>query len=209
MTTASFWDKRARKYAASKIADQAAYEYTRERTRSYLASTDTVLEMGCGTGSTALELAPNVRQIIGTDVSSEMVKIATEKAHDQGVANASFRVAPVDAALDGPEPVNVVTGFNIFHLVRNREGIFGDIHRKLPTGGLFISKTPCLSEPSIGIKRFAFAAMIPPMRLLGIAPYVSRFSFAQLEGAIRDAGFDLIEVGSFPAMSRYIVARKR
>lgn len=209
MKIANYWDKRARKYAASKIADQAAYEYTRERTRSYIKATDTVLEMGCGTGSTALELAPNAAQIIGTDVSPEMIKIATEKAQSRSVTNASFRVASVDKALDGPEPVDIVTGFNIFHLVRDREGIFAAISRKLPAGGLFISKTPCLSEPSTGIKRFAFAAIIPPMRLLGIAPYVGRFSFAQLEGVIRDAGFDLIEVGSFPEMSRYIVARKR
>ena len=209
MTSAKFWDKRARKYAASKIADPAAYEYTRERTRSYFKPTDTVLEMGCGTGSTALELAADAGQIIGTDVSPEMVKIATEKAQAEGVTNASFRVAAVSDALNGPEPVDVVMGFNIFHLVKNREEIYAEIYRKLPVGGTFISKTPCLSEPSIGIKRFAFAAMIPAMRMLGIAPYVAGFSFAEHEGAIRFAGFDLIEVGSFPEMSRYIVARKR
>ena len=209
MTSAKFWDKRARKYAASKIADLSAYEYTRERTRSYLKTTDAVLEMGCGSGSTALELATDAGLIIGTDVSSEMVKIAAEKAQAGGVKNASFRVAAVSDALNAPEPVDVVLGFNIFHLVRNREEIYADIYRKLPVGGAFISKTPCLSEPSIGLKRFAFAAMIPLMRMLGIAPYVARFSFAEHEGAIRFAGFDLIEVGSFPEMNGYIVARKR
>lgn len=208
MTTASFWDKRARKYAASPIADMAAYEYTRERTRSYLTASDTVLEIGCGTGSTALQLAPNAGHVIGTDVSSEMVRIAREKAEAEGITNTTFRVAAADKALDAGDGATVVTGFNIFHLTPRPEDIFAAIHKHLPKGGLFISKTPCLAEPSIGLKRFAFAAMIPPMRLIGMAPFVGRFSFGELEGAIRFAGFDLIEVGSFPAMSRYIVARK-
>ena len=54
--TAKFWDKAAAKYAKSPIEDIEAYNYTIGRTRSYLSPTDRVLEVGCGTGSTALLL---------------------------------------------------------------------------------------------------------------------------------------------------------
>ena len=47
---AKFWDKAATKYAADPIKDMAAYTYTLERTRSYLRDSDTMLEIGCGTG---------------------------------------------------------------------------------------------------------------------------------------------------------------
>ena len=58
--TMKFWDGIAEKYAKRPISDMAAYEYTLGRTRSYLKPEDQVLELGCGTGSTALLLAGDV-----------------------------------------------------------------------------------------------------------------------------------------------------
>jgi cyclopropane fatty-acyl-phospholipid synthase-like methyltransferase len=58
---ARFWDKRAEKYAQRPLADQAAYEKKLEITRRYFNPDSVVLEIGCGTGSTALAHAPYVR----------------------------------------------------------------------------------------------------------------------------------------------------
>ena len=90
---ATFWDKVAPKYAKSPIADQAAYEYTLDRTRTYLNPKDSVLELGCGTGSTALLLAPDVKQITAIDLSPGMLVIAREKAAKAGVNKHSKRAA--------------------------------------------------------------------------------------------------------------------
>lgn len=49
-------DRIARKYSADAIADPAGYE----RTWHYLQAGDAVLEFGCGTGTSALKLAPVV-----------------------------------------------------------------------------------------------------------------------------------------------------
>ena len=208
-TSTQFWDKVAQKYAKSPIRDMPAYEYTLERTRSYLNEGMRVLEVGCGTGSTALLLAADVAQITGTDISPEMVRIATEKAATEGVENANFEVADGQAAARGADGYDAVLGFNLFHLTENPQTLFKTLHDQMGPGALFISKTPCLSEPSIGLKRFLFAAMIPVMRLIGIAPFVSRFSFAHLESMIENAGFEIVETLSSPAMSRFIVARRR
>src|SRR5262245_51026994 len=95
---ARFWDRIARKYAADKIADVAGYERTLEHTRRHLKASDKVLEFGCGTGTTALKLAPFVARIVATDISSEMIAIAREKASAEGVRNVEFEVAVPDAA---------------------------------------------------------------------------------------------------------------
>lgn len=205
---ATFWDKVAPKYAQDPIKDMAAYEYTLERTKSYLREDDRVLEMGCGTGSTALLIAPQVRQITGTDISPAMVEIANGKAQAAGLRNADFVVSTAKDATGQSGPFDAVLGFNLYHLVEGAEDIFDDVFKILPKGGYFITKTPCLGDRSVGLKRFAFKAMIPVMQWFGKAPFVRFFTHKELEDALRFAGFDIVESGNFPAISRYIVARK-
>lgn len=205
---AGFWDKHAAKYAKSAISDRASYEHTLSRTRSFLKADDSVLEIGCGTGSTALQLAGDVKTIIGTDVSPEMIKIAQSKVDEAQVGNATFQVASAEDAVALDEPFDVVTGFNLFHLTDDPQALFQAIQKRLAPDGYFISKTPCLGEPSIGLKRFAFRALIPVMQMLGKAPMVHCFSNATLDDMITNAGFEIVEAGNFPAMSRYIVARR-
>jgi len=80
---AQFWDNAAEKYSKDPIADMEGYTYTLERTRSYLSVTDHVLELGCGTGSTALELAGSVAKITASDIAPKMIQIAKEKAEKE------------------------------------------------------------------------------------------------------------------------------
>lgn len=205
---AAFWDRIAEKYAKSPIRNPEAYEFTLGRTRSYLNADDRVLELGCGTGSTALALAPGVAQITGTDLSEGMIAIARDKAAEQGHANADFTVA---SALEGGEGTyDAVLGFNLFHLVPQIEESFAHVRDLLKPGGLFISKTVCLAQPGQGIMRFVFPPLIWGMQAIGKAPFVHRLTIAQLEGMITRAGFEIIEMGNHPARppSRYIVARR-
>ncbi|MCF2871130.1 class I SAM-dependent methyltransferase [Octadecabacter sp. G9-8] len=208
MDNAKFWDKIAPKYAKDAIADMPAYEYTLERTISYLKADDRVLEMGCGTGSTALLLAPHVREIVGTDISPEMINIARGKASDGGTTNAEFRVANAKDSANLQDSFDVVLGHNLFHLVDRAEDIFADVYRMLPVGGYFISKTPCLADPAFGFKRHAIRAILPLMKWIGKAPAVRFLTHADLESALKFAGFTIVEAGNFPAISRYIVAKR-
>jgi len=207
--TARFWDRSAKKYASAPIKDIPAYEYTLDRTRSYLMPTDRVLELGCGTGSTGLLLAGAVAQYHGTDISPEMIRIARDKAAAEAVDNITFTAATAEEGMVAAGPVDVVLAQNLLHLLRDVEDLFDRIHAALPPGGYFISKTVCLAEPAIGVRRFAFRAMIPLMRLVRLAPFVRSFRFDGLENSIEAAGFEVIETSTGPAMSRYIVARKR
>ena len=61
---AHFWDRIARKYAADPIADAAGYEATLRRVQALLSANQDVLEIGCGTGTTALRLAPLTRRLL-------------------------------------------------------------------------------------------------------------------------------------------------
>ena len=78
-TPAKFWDRVAERYSRQPIADEAAYQKKLEVTRQYFKPDMEVLELGCGTGSTAIKHAPFVRHIRAVDISSKMIEIAEER----------------------------------------------------------------------------------------------------------------------------------
>ena len=114
---ARFWDRVARKYASDPIADLAGYEGTLRRVQALLSPDHEVLEIGCGTGSTALRLAAGTRRLVATDVSAEMVAIAREKLAADPLPQLEFRVADADAPVSGPAAWDAVLAFNLLHLV--------------------------------------------------------------------------------------------
>jgi ubiquinone/menaquinone biosynthesis C-methylase UbiE len=202
-----FWNRAARKYAASTIKDAAGYERTVERTRELLNASDTVLEIGCGTGTTALRLAPHVSRIVANDVSDEMIAIARERAAAQGCGNVEFRVADSAAIESDGAAYDAILAFNLIHLVADRSAMLESAHRQLRPGGLFISKTPCLSEMTPLIR-----LAVPVARLIGKAPFVSFFRASDLEAEITKAGFSIIESARHGSTGKdpriFIVARK-
>lgn len=204
---ARFWNRAARKYAADPIKDLDGYTRTLDRTRGYLRGTDTVLEVGCGTGTTALQIAPHVARMVATDLSAEMIAIAREKAAAGAYHNVDFAVATPESTRWPDGAFDAVLAFNLWHLVADRTSAFAHVRRVLKAGGLFVSKTPCLTEMNPLI-RFA----VPIMRLVGKAPQVAFFSAATLEREIEAAGFAIVERarhGSGRKDARiFIVARK-
>lgn len=184
---ARFWDRFARKYAASRIADVAGYERTLARTREHLKPSDTVLEFGCGTGTTALKLAPAVARYLATDIAPEMIAIAREKAQATPAPTAEFEVATLDAAHWPEGAFDAVLGFNVLHLLDAPEEALMRVHRLLKSDGLFISKTPCLKEMNPVIR-----LVLPLMQAVGQAPHVSLFNAEELERQIEAASFEIV-----------------
>ena len=203
-TEAAFWDRIARKYAAKPVKDMEAYHHTLDHVRRYLSDTQTVLELGCGTGSTALLLAPQVQHLTATDISAGMIEIAREKASD-GPANLAFHTGtPFDVSLE-PASFDVVLAFNFLHLLPDIPAALRRVAELLKPGGLFISKTACVRDMGM-----LLPAVIPVMRLVGKAPYVNAIRARDLDAAFPPAGFSLVEATSYPARSsnRFIVAQK-
>ena len=203
--TRTFWDRMARKYAAGPIRNMEGYRQTIERTRRHLSKGDHVLEIGCGSGSTALLLAPDVAHITASDISSEMIAIGREKAAAQNVANIDFvRAEPRDDAFPGA-PFDAVLAFNFLHLVADLSATLRRLNELLKPGGLLISKTAAL-----GGRAFIFKPLLFVMRALGKAPPdVGFFTPKQLEAMMAAAGFEIVESGFHGDRRPFIVARKR
>ncbi|EEW24129.1 class I SAM-dependent methyltransferase [Rhodobacter ferrooxidans] len=196
-----FWNRIADRYAARPIKDTAAYEALLADAASRLQPGDKVLEIGCGTGGTAIHLAPAVASFTATDFSAEMIRIAQAKPAPD---NLRFVVRNAEHAFDGG-PFDAILALNVLHLVNDLPGILAGIHANLRPGGLLISKTWCFAD--MGLKlRLLFRVL----RTFGMFPAANSLRIPQLQQAIDDAGFEVVDQRCFGAhrQNPYIVARK-
>ena len=205
--SARFWDKVADKYAAMPVRNAEVYAATLDQVRGLLSPDDAVLELGCGTGTTAVALAPSVNTYIATDVSEAMIEKGCAKAAEQGVSNLTFAVA--DAA-DAPEgPFDTVLAMNVLHLVDDLDAVMLDIARRTNPGGWFVSKTFCMPERRNLIWFFIHIGL-PLMQLIGKAPSFAKLSNVELIQKMERAGFQIIEIEKAPGNDpRWTVVARR
>lgn len=209
-----FWDRAARKYAAAPVSDVAGYENTVRRVQALLSPRHAVLELGCGTGSTALRLAAGTARFLATDVSPRMIDIARARLAAQPVPQLRFGVASaesvavVGAGSADSARYDVVLAFNVLHLVPDLDAALCAVLSSLRPGGLWISKTPCLAEMNPFIPR----VLVPLMRAVGLAPPVLSFDARALQSAFERHGFEIEAVERHGTKRKdirvFIVARK-
>lgn len=181
-----FWDKTAPRYAKSPIRDEKSYQKKLAITRQYFRPDWSVLEFGCGTGSTAIVHAPCVKHILATDISGKMLDIAKSKARDSGVENIVFQQGTLDSLDLNAGSFDAVLGLNILHLLEDVEATVSRIKTLLKPGGIFVSSTALIAD-----MKWYWKLAIPVMQLFGLAPYVRRFGRQGLVSMLANAGFDI------------------
>ena len=195
MSDAAFWNKIAAKYSKDTISDMPAYVQTRDRMLELLQPHHRVLELGCGTGSTAYELANGVDRYIGTDVSPAMIEIAQAKQTSDTPEHLSFAVQDVTTMPAGQN--DVVLALNLFHLVPNLEEALNGIFAALPSGGMLIAKTALMKDGPWIIPK-----VLPFLKMIGKAPSFRNLNEAELIGLFENTGFvvneTLIQKGMVP-----------
>ncbi len=200
----AFWDKIAPKYAARPVSDMRAYEAKLAHLASLFRPNDHVLEIGCGTGTTALKLADRVASYTATDVSGAMLDIARSKTPADGEPAVTFQRADAAEAVEG-QPFDVICAFSLLHLVDDLPKTLSRVHAQLKPGGMFLSKTVCLKNSWI-----PFRPLIAVLRLLGMAPKVRFLNTKDCVRHLEDAGFQVEDVRYFTnnTMSPFILARR-
>lgn len=174
----------ADRYAAQPVADETAYQTKLAATRRLLRPDMELFEFGCGTGSTALIHAGNVRHIRAVDFSERMIEIARNKAKQAGADNVSFEVGSIENVDLAPQSLDMVLGMSILHLLKNKEAAIAKVFAALKPGGYFITSTACLRDMMPAIRFVA-----PLGNLLGFLPHLDVMSQSQLRAAMEAAGF--------------------
>ena len=196
-----FWNRIAARYAARPLKNPAAYEAMLQAVAARLTPEQRVLELGCGTGGTAIRLAPGVAEWVATDFAAGMLDIARAKP---GAAAVRFVLTDAQAAFDGG-PYDIICAFNVLHLVDDLQGLLRAAHDALQPGGLLITKTWCFADLPWQM-RWLFTLL----RWVGLFPAARMLDGVGLRQAIQAAGFAIVEervFGEYP-QNPYLVARK-
>jgi ubiquinone/menaquinone biosynthesis C-methylase UbiE len=97
-----------------------------------------ILELGCGTGEDAIYLARQGFEVLATDSSASMLRVAADKASRAGCANhIEFRHLPIEqlgSALRGEALDGVFSNFGAVNCVPQLDAVAADLAQLLPPG---------------------------------------------------------------------------
>ncbi len=182
-----FWNRMAKRYAQRPISDRKTFEKKLKIITSYMYPHIRVLEIGCGTGTVALKLAPHAAHIRALDVSSAMLDIAREKAKQQGVENISFEHQDVVSMPIESASEDMVVALSVLHLLPHKRQVLANLFALLKPGGVLVSNTFCLaSEP------WWLQAGVKLLSRIGLLPRINHFTQQQLLSEFEEVGFEVV-----------------
>lgn len=201
-----FWNKR------SEIFDQhvlkiykTAYEKTIDRTLQYVKVTDCVLDVGCGTGVTTIDLAKSVGHVIAIDTSPEMMRQAKQKAEAAGAKNITFYRTDMFDRRFSPGQFDVIMIYNVLLYIKEQESALLRLYRLLKPGGHLLLAADCLKYS------FTKEALRKLLRSrTGRMPFVKFYTPKSLMSAIKLCGFQIIKAEELHAqpVNLFIAAKK-
>ncbi|MFT6451630.1 MAG: ubiquinone/menaquinone biosynthesis C-methylase UbiE [Halocynthiibacter sp.] len=206
-TSPRFWNWISKSYSNNPVADQASYARKLEQTQAVVRPDWQMLEVGCGTGTTAITNAPFLEIIHAIDFSPKMIDIAKARAAEAGVSNVTFEVGTLES-IDANARYDAIAMHSLLHLLPNWKEAIQRAYDLCEPGGVFISSSSCLRGPE-KILAPIFTLLSP----LNILPRVVILTQEKLHEEIVKAGFEIeIEwrAGDEPNPSGavFIIARK-
>ena len=196
-----FWDKQAKAFEESDDKEARALV---DMSKKYIHKKDLVLDFACGTGGASYEMSKIAGQVLGIDYSEAMIKVASKNLKASN--NISFLATTIEDPRLEDHYFDLVTAFNILHLIDDLDHLLKVIHKKLKDGGIFIAMTPCLSED-----KNIMTLLIKLGGKLNIFPRVHGYTCYDLDQAMTRNGFLKLEghVTSEKVANAYGVFKKQ
>ncbi|SFR34631.1 Methyltransferase domain-containing protein [Yoonia tamlensis] len=188
MSRATFWNIIAKRYARNPVADQPSYETKLAMTKAILRPQMRVLEVGCGTGTTALYHAPSVAHIDAIDFSPAMIAVAQGKADAQAISNVTFRVAALANLPTNGATYDVALALSLLHLLDDPAAGLREIADRVKPEGYVVTSTACLGDTGGFMVR-----ILPWIGKTGLLPKVVPLTKDALIAAHAAAGLQITE----------------
>ncbi len=206
-----FWNRASNNYDKTEERFKYIHSKSRKNTKKYLDKNNVVLDYGCGTGTTACEVANDVKEIYGINISTKMIEISKGKAAEKNIENITFAEGSIFDVELKKESFDRILAFNMLHTIPNPKDVVQRIDELLKPNGLFISVTPCLGGKlsfSVGLQ----IRLVQIMCKIGIIPVpIRRLKSSDLDDLITNGNFQTVDTEQLykGASSYFIVAKKK
>ncbi len=131
-----------------KFVNYARNSFTRDVYKTlfkkYINKNTTLLEVGCGSSTTSLYLAPNLKEFVGIDISEEALSLSRKKAKELGVTNAKFVKGDCFKMPFKDGSFDMVWSQGLLEHFDNPKGILKEKVRVCKKGGRIITSVPAL-----------------------------------------------------------------
>jgi ubiquinone/menaquinone biosynthesis C-methylase UbiE len=146
----------ARKYVDSSILAEG-WELRRMAELAQLAGRERVLDVATGGGHTALAFAPQVREVVASDITPAMLDAAARHVAGRGASNVRFEIADAEALPYADREFDVVTARLAPHHFPEPQRFVNEAARVLTAGGhlvIFDNMAPEDDELDAFMNRF-------------------------------------------------------
>lgn len=121
---------------------RSTYNYFFRRVlRRYLTKQSDMLELGCGRASLSLSLAPEIKKLVGVDISETAIQQATASAHKHQLLNTVFFIDDC-TGLSLQEKFDFVWSQGLLEHFENPNRVASEHFRMLKPGGAALMSIP-------------------------------------------------------------------
>jgi ubiquinone/menaquinone biosynthesis C-methylase UbiE len=185
-----YWNRISRIYDSwIEKAFEDQYAEFRLKFGSSVQPTDTVLELGTGTGDIALHIAPHCKEVVGIDLAPEMITIANGKRSVWNLENISFQVEDAYNLPFDEFSFDKVICCNVLQTMKDPLRAITEGRKVLKDGGDFISITYCFGDSSF----WELLKLIKWVILYGKPRYWINFTRNDLIANFKRADFEILE----------------
>jgi 2-polyprenyl-3-methyl-5-hydroxy-6-metoxy-1,4-benzoquinol methylase len=205
-----FWNKQAKRYDNSERQFTPVYKKIMNSTLTCLEKTDTLLDLGCATGTKAIKLAEDVKHVHGVDIADEMINAAMKKAEESGTMNVTFSQGTIFSEELKEGTFDKIVSYGVLHLLEDIEKVAIRINDLLKPGGLFITSIACLKDKMAFKNKLQFGFFML-IKKLGFFPlHLNMFKYEDTIQIIERNNFELIHREKiFSGMTvSFVIAKK-
>lgn len=184
-----FWNKIASGYDKHALHTyRQAYTDTINKSKKYLNPDQIVMDIGCGSGITTIELSKNVKEVYAIDTSEKMIDIAKIKMENANIKNINFKVSDIFDSCFKEDSFDVIMAFNILCYIKDIDSFIARAYKLLKPNGIFLSATDCWGE-----KKNIVTCTQSLLCKANIVPFMKNLKMHEAEDLISKQGFHIIE----------------